>query len=240
MYSNKPLINQILWRQAARPLKQIFVAIMALVSAIGCETIEQQSASGQVRALSDAEKREVQTLIYDAEDAFANNHLGFTHDGSALTLYRQVLRLDPENAQAQRGMEKIIEHYIALALKAANRFDTATARTLLDRGRQIDPTHPSIAPAEQFIQTIDTSHREVVILRGLTDAKVRATINALVQGVQKTCRFRIFAANDARTRHLYQLLRASFLRNDLNRRPRASSNISTPERLERICQYENA
>lgn len=240
MYSNRPLINQILWRQAARPLKQIFVAIMALVSAIGCETIEQQSASGQVRALSDAEKREVQTLIYDAEDAFANNHLSFTHDGSALTLYRQVLRLDPENAQAQRGMEKIIEHYIALALKAANRFDTATARTLLDRGRQIDPTHPSIAPAEQFIQTIDTSHREVVILRGLTDAKVRATINALVQGVQKTCRFRIFAANDARTRHLYQLLRASFLRNDLNRRPRASSNISTPERLERICQYENA
>jgi hypothetical protein len=240
MYSNRPLINQILWRQAARPLKQIFVAIMALVSAIGCETIEQQSTSGQVRALSDEEKREVQALIYDAEDAFANNHLGFTHDGSALTLYRQVLRLDPENAQAQRGMEKIIEHYIALALKAANRFDIATARTLLDRGRQIDPTHPSIAPAEQFIQTIDTSHREVVILRGLTDAKVRATINALVQGVQKTCRFRIFAANDARTRHLYQLLRASFLRNDLDRRPRASSNISTPERLERICQYENA
>lgn len=240
MHSNKPLINRILSRQAARTVKQILVAIMALASVIGCETIEQQPSSGQVRALSDAEKREVQTLIYDAEDAYANNRLSFQDDGSALTFYRQALSLDPENAQAQRGMEKIIEHYIALALKAANRFDTATARTLLDRGRQIDPTHPSIAPAEQFIQTIDTSHREVVILRGLTDAKVRATINALVQGVQKTCRFRIFAANDARTRHLYQLLRASFLQNDLNRRPRASSNISTPERLERICQYENA
>lgn len=240
MYSNKPRINQILSRQAARALKQILVAIMALASVIGCETIEQQSRSGQVRALSDAEKREVQTLIYDAEDAYANNRLSFQDNGSAVALFRQVLRLDPENAQAHRGMEKIIEHYVALALKAANRFDTATARALLDQGRQIDPTHPSIAPAEQFIQTIDTSHREVVILRGLTDAKVRATINALVQGVQKTCRFRIFAANDARTRHLYQLLRASFLRNDLNRRPRASSNISTPERLERICQYENA
>ena len=239
MHSNKPLINQKFPGQAARTLKQIFVTIMALVSVIGCETIEQQSTSQQVRALSDAEKRKVQTLIYDAEDAFASNHLNFPDDGSALTLYRQALRLDPENAQAQRGMEKIIEHYIALALKAANRFDTATARTLLDRGRQIDPTHPSIAPAEQFIQTIDTSHREVVILRGLTDAKVRATINALVQGVQKTCRFRIFAANDARTRHLYQLLRASFLQNDLHRRPRASSNISPPERLERICEYEN-
>ena len=89
MHSNKPLINQIFSGQAARTLQQIFVAIMALVSAIGCETIEQQSASGQVRALSDAEKREVQTLIYDAEDAFANDHLSFTDDGSAFTLYRQ-------------------------------------------------------------------------------------------------------------------------------------------------------
>ena len=240
MYSNKPRINQILSRQAARALKQILVAIMALASVIGCETIEQQSRSGQVRALSDAEKREVQTLIYDAEDAYANNRLSFQDNGSAVALFRQVLRLDPENAQAHRGMEKIIEHYVALALKAANRFDTATARALLDQGRQIDPTHPSIAPAEQFIQTVDTSHREVVILRGLNDAKIRATINALVQGVHKNCRFRIFAANDARARHLYQLLRASFLENDLNRRPRASSNTSTPERLERICQYENA
>ncbi len=240
MHSNKPLINQILSGQAAHTLKQIFVAILALVSVIGCETIEQQSSSERVRALSGAEKREVQTLIYDAEDAYANSRLSFPDDGSALKLYRQALRLDPENAQAQRGMEKIIERYIALALKAANRFDTATARTLLDRGRQIDPTHPSIAPAEQFIQTIDTSHREVVILRGLTDAEVRATINDLVQRVQKTCRFRIFASDDARTRRLYQLLRASFLQNDLNSRPRATSNISTPERLERICQYENA
>ncbi len=240
MHSNKPLINQILSGQSARTLKQIFMAIMALASVIGCETIEQQSSSEQVRVLSDAEKREVQTLIYDAEAAYASNHLSFPDDGSALTLYRQALRLDLKNAQAQRGMEKIIEHYIALALKAANRFETASARTLLDRGRQIDPTHPSIPPAEQFIQAIDNSHREVVILHGLTDAKVLATISALVQGVQKTCRFRIFAANDARTRHLYQLLRASFLQNDLNRRPRAASNISTPERLERICQYENA
>jgi len=59
---------------------------MALVSVIGCETIEQQSSSGQVRALSDAEKREVQTLIYDAEDAYAKNRLSFQDDGSALTL----------------------------------------------------------------------------------------------------------------------------------------------------------
>jgi hypothetical protein len=93
------------------------------------------------------------------------------------------------------------------------------------------------------VQTVDTSRREIVTLRGLSESKLRATIEAMVQGmvqgIQPNCRFRIYAANDARTRHLYQLLRESFLRNDLNRRPRAASSISTPERLERICQYEN-
>ena len=93
MHSNKPLINQIFPGQAARTLKQIFVAIMALVSVIGCETIEQQSTSQQVRALSDAEKRKVQTLIYDAEDAFASNHLNFPDDGSALTLYLSLIHI---------------------------------------------------------------------------------------------------------------------------------------------------
>ena len=72
--------------------------------------------------------------------------------------------------------------------KAANRFDTATARTLLDRGRQIDPTHPSIAPAEQFIQMMTILRIAKRWPCGLTD-KVRATINALVQESRKLAAF---------------------------------------------------
>ena len=210
---------------------------------VGCGTLSKQTVAEPGRTLSAAEKREVQGHIYAAEDAIANNHLSIPNDGSALSLYRQALRLDPKNAQAQRGVEVIIEHYVALALKAAKRDDIASARRLLNRGRDIDPTHPSIGPTEQFVQTVDTSHREIVTLRGLSESKLRATIEAMVQGmvqgIQPNCRFRIYAANDARTRHLYHLLRESFLRNDLNRPPRAASSISTPERLERICQYEN-
>jgi hypothetical protein len=93
------------------------------------------------------------------------------------------------------------------------------------------------------VQTVDTSRREIVTLRGLSETKLRETIEAMVrgmvQGTQPNCRFRIYAANDVRTRRLYQLLRESFQRNDLNRRPRATSSISTPERLERICQYDD-
>lgn len=245
MHTNKPALNEAIHApsaQSANPLLAIAVTIMLLLSS-ACETLPKPSSAEPARSLNAAEKREVQALIYAAEDAMANSHLSFPDDGSALNLYRQALRLDPKSAHAQRGLETIIEHYVALALKAANRGDTATARALLNRGRDIDPTHPSIGPTEQFVQTIDTSRREIVTLRGLSESKLRATIEAMVQGmvqgIQPNCRFRIYAANDARTRHLYQLLRESFLRNDLNRRPRAASSISTPERLERICQYEN-
>lgn len=240
MQTNKPTLNDASHSpsaQSANPFLSIAVTIMLLLSS-GCETLQKPPSAVQARTLSAAEKREVQALIYAAEDAIANSRLSFPDDGNALSLYRQALRLDPQSAQAQRGLEGIVEHYVALALQAANRGDTASARALLNRGRDIDPTHPSIGPTEQFVQTVDTSHREIVTLRGLSEAKLRATIDALVQGIQPNCRFRIYAANDARTRRLYQLLRESFLRNDLNRRPRAASNISTPERLERICKYE--
>ena len=241
MHTNKPTLNEATHApsaQSANPLLAIAVTIMLLLNS-GCETLPKPSSAEPARTLSAAEKREVQALIYAAEDAMANSHLSFPDDGSALNLYRQALRLDPKSAHAQRGLETIIEHYVALALKAANLGDTATARALINRGRDIDPTHPSIGPTAQFVQTVDTSRREIVTLRGLSETKLRETIEAMVQGTQPNCRFRIYAANDVRTRRLYQLLRESFQRTDLNRRPRATSSISTPERLERICQYDD-
>ena len=241
MRNNKPTSNETTHSLSAHSANRalvITVTIMMLLNS-GCATLSKQTVAEPGRTLSAAEKREVQEHIYAAEDAMANNHLSIPNDGSALSLYRQALRLDPKNAQAQRGVEVIIEHYVALALKAATRDDTASARRLLNRGRDIDPTHPSIGPTEQFLQNVDTSHREIVIVRGLSEAKLRATINSLVQGIPPSCRFGIYAANDASARRLYQLLRESFLHHDLNRRPRAASSISTPERLERICPYEN-
>ena len=241
MRNNKPTSNETTHSLSAHSANRalvITVTIMLLLNG-GCTTLSKQTVAEPGRTLSAAEKREVQEHIYAAEDAMANNHLSIPNDGSALSLYRQALRLDPKNAQAQRGVEVIIEHYVALALKAATRDDTASARRLLNRGRNIDPTHPSIGPTEQFLQNVDTSHREIVIVRGLSEAKLRATINSLVQGIPPSCRFGIYAANDASARRLYQLLRESFLYHDLNRRPRAASSISTPERLERICPYEN-
>lgn len=249
MHTNKLTLNEVTYApstQSANPLLAIALMIMLLLSS-GCGTLPKQPSAEPERTLSATEKRQVQALIFAAEDAMANSHLSFPDDGSALSLYRQALRLDPKSAHAQRGLETIIEHYVALALKAASRGDTATARALLDRGRDIDPTHPSIGPTAQFVQTVDTSRREIVTLRGLSETKLRETIEAMVrgmvrgmvQGTQPNCRFRIYAANDVRTRRLYQLLRESFQRNDLNRRPRATSSISTPERLERICQYDD-
>ena len=111
---------------------------MALVSAIGCETIEQQSASGQVRALSDAENVKSNTDIR-CRRCIRQQSSQFHSRWQRTHVVPAGLRRI-ENAQAQRGMEKIIEHYIALALKAANRFDTQQLeRYLIEDAKLIRP-----------------------------------------------------------------------------------------------------
>ena len=215
-------------------------ALLVLMVCAGCTAVnETATVNVTTRVLTTAEKNQVEALLMDAEAAMAKNHLSFPQQGSAASLLQKALSIDPINDRAQRGLEQILEQYVALALKAANRGETSAAKTLLQRGRLLDAQHPSIAPAEEFLKTINTSHRETVTLRGLSSEDLKKTVDALVLGVDQSCRFRISAASDARARYLYRLLRDSFARNHLKHRPRAASDISTPERMERICNYEN-
>lgn len=192
-----------------------------------------------VPTLSVAEQLRLQTLLNAAEDAFAKDHLGLPAQGSALQLFRSALRIDPSNPAAQRGLEQIVERYLALAIDAAKQGNSSSAQSMLERGSSIDPVHPSIAPATEFVAAMDKSARKTVIVQGLSPAGLSRTIDRLLIDISVTCRFVIAAANDARARELYQALRAGFQRNQYQRRPRAATMISTPERLERVCNYES-
>ena len=200
---------------------------------------QNPSPATQKPPLGDADRARVQALIYDAQDAMANNRLSYPTAGSAKFLFEQALVIDPTNVDAARGLEQIIERYIALALAAAKRSDVRTAGDMLAKARQIDPEHPSINPTAVFIQTADRSRRTTRIVRGLSKATLDLTIDSLLRDIKPGCRFKISAASDAETRRLYQALRKGFARNAINRRPRAASEISTPDRLERFCELED-
>lgn len=201
----------------------------------GCAAVSVDPATSSKQPLSAAEKSQLEALLISAEEALANKLLDASKPSSATYLFRQALSLDPQNSEAERGLEQIVERYVALALTAAQQGDTELARNLLARSRMIDPEHMSVRPTNEFIDAIDTSQRERVIIRGLSASALTEAIDNLVRDTGPSCRYRISAANDVRARELYQLLRQGFVRSQINRRPRAATEISTPDRLERIC-----
>lgn len=214
----------------------IFFALCSLCW--GCTGPHGGSGAEPLPRLNAAEQQRLQTLLFAAEDAFAEDHLGFPVQGSALQLFRSVLLIDPNNTAAHRGLEQIVERYLALAIDAAKQGNGSTAQSMLKRGSLIDPAHPSIAAAAEFVAAMDKSARKTVVVQGLSPAGLSRTIDRLLVDASATCRFVIAAANDAKARMLYQALRAGFLRNQYQHRPRAATMISTPERLERVCTYE--
>ena len=201
----------------------------------GCVGISVDPTTSSSRPLSAEEENQVESLLVRAEKALASDLLDVSKPDSATYLYRHALSLDPNNTEAERGLEQIVERYVALALTAARQGNTDLARDLLTRSRVIDPEHLSVGPTLEFVNAIDTSQQESVIIRGLSASALTDAIDHLVRSAGPGCRYRISAANDGRARELYRLLREGFARNNINRRPRAATEISTPDRLERIC-----
>ena len=201
----------------------------------GCVSVSVDPTTSSSRPLSAEEKNQVESLLVRAEKALASDLLDVSKPDSATYLYQRALSLDPNSAEAERGLEQIVERYVALALTAARQGNSDLARDLLTRSRAIDPEHLSVGPTLEFINAIDTSQQESVIIRGLTPSALTDAIDNLVRNAGAGCRYRISAANDGRARELYRMLREGFVRNNINRRPRAATEISTPDRLERIC-----
>ncbi|MDX1433940.1 MAG: protein kinase, partial [Gammaproteobacteria bacterium] len=70
---------------------------------------------------------DVAALLSAATDAIADLRLTTPQDDNAYRYYRRVLELDPDNAQATRGLALIVERYVELAQSAvaAGEFDKA-------------------------------------------------------------------------------------------------------------------
>jgi|GEM_PF-1381911 tetratricopeptide (TPR) repeat protein len=208
----------------------------------GCVSIHDSGS----KPLNAQEQAALQAMLEDGAKALAqatNSDGGSASQDEALIrdavdLFNRALALAPANAAAQRGLEQALEQYVALAQAAGRSEDFDLAKQLLAQAKAIDAGHPSIEPAEQFIASLENASIVSVRVAGLSSPDLSRIIDALVAEMNtqgSTCRFRIFAASDVETRELYSALRQGFARQKQPGRPRASTAISTPKRLERIC-----
>ncbi len=186
--------------------------------------------------LSREEARAIEELLELAVKALSNDQLTTPEDGSAYNLYLEVLALEPDNERARRGLERIVERYVELALAAAEQKRYPQGRLMLTRARQVDAAHPAIEPTERQIKLLESAQRERVRLDG---EQLRHRANTMQRALEKIggragqpgCRVTIRARSDDEGRWVYQQLN----RGAGNVRVRARLTVASPPAVELIC-----
>ena len=175
-------------------------------------------------------------LLERARIAFNAHRLTTPLENSAYALYQEALRLDPNNDDARRGLEKIVERYVEFVLDAVDRSQFARARTLLDRARFVDADHPAITPTEEQLQLVEnaTHEREKVDRSLLKQRSARLALklqNLGIRAVDANCRVHINAGSDADGRWIYRQIN----KGSPNSRIRARLQIASPPTVELVC-----
>jgi len=94
---------------------------------------------------------QVSYLLQRGDAALAALRLSEPFADSAAANYSAVLAIDAQNAEARRGLERIVTAYTALARSALQRGDTGYARQLLARARTVVPGSVALQQLEQEI-----------------------------------------------------------------------------------------
>lgn len=181
-------------------------------------------------------KFDVEPLLEQARLAFEAHRLTAPPQNSAFALYQEVLRHDPENDGARRGLEKIVESYVRFALEAVDRYQYARARSMLARARLVDPHHPAIEPTEQQMRLVQNAQRDRVKLDPGALGKRQDALATRLHGLGgrakvASCRVTINARSDAEGRWVYRQLNSA----PGETRIRARLQIASPPSVELIC-----
>jgi TonB family protein len=132
--------------------------------AASAEPAQQRPA----KAAAGADEK-VDLLIEKAGQAMLDRHFIDPADGSALTLYRSALLLDPSNGEALQGLQRLAEILFARAQSALDDRKFDLALQALESAR-------SISPGDRRLSAID---ERITSLRAeLGPAQILATINA--------------------------------------------------------------
>ncbi len=103
------------------------------------EVISDEASAARFAQLPTAPEQQVTGLLASAEEALAGDRLLIPAGNCAYYYYQQALKLDPWNAQAREGMDRIVARYSALAAYALGRGDTAKAKRYIGRGLRVRP-----------------------------------------------------------------------------------------------------
>ncbi|MDP9089880.1 MAG: TonB family protein [Pseudomonadota bacterium] len=151
----------VLTRHGSGDLKP--AAAVAPVPAKGAPT-----PAAAVKPASEVDDK-VDALIEKAQQAILDRHYIDPAQGSALSLYREVLSVNPENGEARQGLQRLSEILISRVQSALDdrKFDIALQS--LETARSIDPSDRRLSALDEKIASVRAE---------LGPAQILAAINA--------------------------------------------------------------
>lgn len=93
-------------------------------------------------------------LIALADAALSEDRLLIPEQNNAYRYYRQVLALDPGNADALGGLDKIVGRYIELARYAIQRQDKVRAKRYVERGLRVRPRDERLLALQGIVDMV--------------------------------------------------------------------------------------
>ena len=116
-----------------------------------------------------APDEKIDLLIEKAQQAMAERHFIDPADGSALTLYRNALLLDPQNGEARQGLQRLAEILFARVQSALDERKFDVALQSLETARSINPGDSRLSALDERIAALRAE---------LGPAQIVAAINA--------------------------------------------------------------
>ena len=173
-----------------------------------------------------------QNLLEIAEKAIANDQLLFPQSGSAHSTLLSVLKIDPGNQGARRGLEKIVERYIQLSVAAIDRKQFHKAQSMIDRAKLVEAKHPSIKPTQKQLDLVSSAIIKIIEIQNQgIDKTTTNKISAFAKNTGKNCRYLIRAKNDEQGRLIYNTLKS----HSHGAKLKAQISIRLPAQIEQQC-----
>ncbi len=94
---------------------------------------------------------QVQTLLRQANAALEDYQLTIPVEQSAYSLYQQVLRIDPGNEAAKRGLQEIVQRYVWLSRRSLERGEYDRVEQYTERGERLDPDNEQLRAIRRLL-----------------------------------------------------------------------------------------
>ena len=96
---------------------------------------------------------QVESLLALADNQLKEGRVVAPSADNALETYERLLTLDPGNVMARKGLNRVADHYVALARASVRDGNLAQSKALVEEGLRVVPSHQELISLQNAFQT---------------------------------------------------------------------------------------